>query len=73
MTQELLSPLEDLIHHTEEQSMLSRKLRNDEVENLDVNHQDVLAKIELANKHLRLAKVLLQDVSEVTKNERFRK
>lgn len=72
MARDLLYGLEELITQTEKNAMLGRKLADDAKYSTETEHTDVLAKLELANKHLKLAKILLSDVDDVAKQETIR-
>ena len=72
MAKELLLSLEDLIQQTNDSSMLERKLRSDQVEHEDVDHREVLAKLDLANKYLKLAHKFLAEVDQTVKTEVLR-
>lgn len=72
MAKELLLSLEDLIQQTEDNSMLNRKLRSDQTEHEEVNHREALAKLELANKHLKLAHTFITDIDNAVKIEVMR-
>lgn len=72
MAQGLLYDLEDLIVQTEKNAMLGRKLADDAQYGAGIDHTEILEKLELANKHLKLAKLLLSDVDDVAAQETIR-
>lgn len=72
MAQDLLYSLEDLIAQTETNAMLSRKLSDDDRYNEDIDHTEVLRKLELSNKYLKLVKILLSDIDDAAKQETIR-
>lgn len=72
MAKELLLSLEDLIQQTEDNSMLERKLRSDQTEYEEVNHQEALAKLELANKYLKLAHTFITEIDDAVITEVMR-
>lgn len=72
MAQQLLYELESLIAQTEPNAMLGRKLADDDMHGKEIDHSAILSSLELANKHLKLARILLTKVDEVARTETVR-
>jgi hypothetical protein len=69
MAQDLIHDLESLIVQTERNAMLGRKLADDDKYSDNIDHSDILNSLELANRHLKLAKALLSEVDDVARKE----
>ena len=69
MAQDLIHDLESLIAQTERNAMLGRKLADDEKYSDEIDHSNMLNTLEIANKHLKLAKALLSEVDDAARKE----